>query len=89
MKTLTIEQQIILSLAYRETNISALARAIKMHRQTLHRKILNNTLKKEELVKIGKALGGRYLCCFYFPGGIIFGDKMPITTRRKFSNKGG
>jgi len=47
-----------------------------MKRQALHRKINTNNLTKEDLCKIGKALGGKYVSCFYFPGGIMFGDKI-------------
>jgi len=49
---------------------------MKMTPQNLHRKITRNTLKKEELYKIGKILGGKYISCFSFPGGVIIGDKV-------------
>ena len=81
MNNITIQEQIFLATAYRATNISAIADAIGIARQNLHRKINCNTLKKEELIKIAKALGGEYLSFFYFPGGIIIGDK--IKTKKK------
>jgi len=84
MKSMDIEQEIDLAVAYCGTNISAVARAIGMNRQVLHKKIERNTLKKEELCKIGKALGGKYVSCFYFPGGIMLGDK--IRNKRKKSS---
>ena len=71
---MSIEQQIFLAVAYRATNISALARAIGIPRQNLHRKINNNTLTKEELCQIAKALGGKYVSCFSFPDGVVIGD---------------
>jgi len=85
MKSINVEQELFLAVAYRGTNISALARAIGMKPQVLHKKISRNTLKKEDLCRIGKALGGRYMSCFYFPGGIMFGDK--IGKRKKGSIK--
>jgi len=84
MKSMSIQQEIFLAVAYCGTNVSAVARAIGMKRQTLHRKINTNNLTKEDLCKIGKALGGKYVSCFYFPGGIMFGDK--IENERKNSN---
>ena len=81
---MNVQQEIFLAVAYCGTNVSAVARAIGMNRQTLHRKINTNNLTKEELCKIGKALGGKSMSCFYFPGGIVLGDKI----RKKSSRKG-
>ena len=75
MSSMSIEQQIFFAVAYRATNISAIARAMGMTPQNLHRKISRNTLKKEELSEIGKILGGKYVSYFSFPGGVIIGDK--------------
>ena len=87
MKSMSVETEIYLALAYRGTNVSALARAIGMRRQTLHRKISGNTLKKEELCKIGKALGAKYLSCFMFPGGVVFGDTIKSGKKKKTKEK--
>jgi len=73
-KGISIEQQIFLAAAYRATNISAIARAMGTTRQNLHRKINRNTVTKEDLCKIGKILGGKYVSYFSFPDGIIIGD---------------
>ena len=81
MKSTSVQQQIFLATAYRATNISAIAEAIGISRQNLHRKINNNTLKKEELCKIAKVLGGKYVSYFSFPDGVIVGDR--IKTRKK------
>ena len=75
MTSMSIEQQIFFAVAYKGTNISAIARAMGLSPQNLHRKISKNTLKKEDLCKIGKILGGRYVSYFTFPGGVIVGDK--------------
>lgn len=83
MKRMSVEQELDLAVAYRATNISAVARAIGMNRQTLHRKINSNSLKKEELCKIGEALGGTYLSCFVFPGGVVLGDRMKSRKKKK------
>jgi len=76
MASMSVEQLIFLAVAYRATNISALARAMRMTPQNLHRKINRNTLKKEDLCKIGKVLGGEYVSYFSFPDGIVIGDKV-------------
>jgi hypothetical protein len=69
-----VEDQIALAIAYRKTNVSALARAMKMTRQNLYRKIVSNTLRKEDISKIGKILGAEYISYFYFDDGAIIGD---------------
>lgn len=73
MVNLSIQQQIFLAVAYCGTNISAIAREMGTSPQNLHRKINNNNLKKEELCKIGKILGGEYVSYFSFPGNVIIG----------------
>ena len=73
MTEISIEKQIYLAVAYRETNLAVIARKLKMTRQNLYSKIARNTLKKEELCKIGKILGGKYVSYFAFPGGVKIG----------------
>ena len=80
MKSLSIEDLIYMAIAYKATNVNAIATAIGMSRQNLHRKIASNTLRKEEICKIGKALGAKYVSYFSFPGGVTIGDK---TTAKK------
>ena len=75
MKSVSIEELIYMAIAYKATNVSAIAAEIGMSRQNLHRKIADNTLRKEEICKIGKALGGKYIHYFSFPGGVVIGDK--------------
>jgi len=75
MSTTSVQQQIFLAVAYRATNISAIAKALGIPRQNLHRKINHNNLTKEDLCKIAKALGGKYVSYFSFPDGVIIGDK--------------
>ena len=89
MANISNEQLIFLAVAYRATNISAIARAMKMTPQNLHRKISRNTLKKEELYKIGKILGGKYISYFSFPGGVIIGDKAMGKKRKAADTKAG
>jgi len=73
---MSIEQQIFIAVAHKATNISAIARKMGMTPQNLHRKISRNTLKKDELCKIAKILGGKYVTYFIFPDGIVVGDNM-------------
>ena len=83
MTSVSVEQQIFLAIAYRATNISAIARAMGIPRQNLHRKISRNTLTKEELCEIGKILGGKYVSYFSFPGGIVIGNEIKKKKSRK------
>ena len=75
MNQISVEQQIDLAIAYRATNLSVIARAMGITRQTLHRKLIRNTLKKEDLRKIAKILGAEYVSYFSFPGGIEIGKE--------------
>jgi hypothetical protein len=69
-----VDQQLYLAIAYKGTNVAAIARKMGMTRQNLQKKIDRNTLKKEELSKIGKILGGQYLSYFYFSKDVKIGD---------------
>ena len=70
---MSVGQQIFLAAAYRETNIASIARAMGLSPQNLHRKIHCNTLRKEDICKIGKILGGEYVSYFSFPGNVKIG----------------
>ena len=85
--SISIEEQVFLALAYKATNVSAIAREMGMSRRNLYRKISSNTLKKEELCKIGKILGGQYVSYFTFPGGVMIGDKTKSRGRKVGSGK--
>ena len=78
--SMKIVDQIYLALAYKGTNVSAVARKMKLHQQSLHRKINAGNLSKEELNRIAKILGGKYLSFFSFPGGIVIRDKLRTNT---------
>ena len=74
---MNVEDQIYLALAYKATNIGYLARKMGMTRQNLCKKINRNTLTKEDLAKIAKILGAKYISYFLFPNGVSFGDNLP------------
>ena len=76
MVSMNIEEQVFLAISYRGTNLAAIAREMGMSRQNLHLKIRRNTLKKEELCKIGKILGAKYVSYCSFPGGVVIGDRV-------------
>ena len=76
MTNISIEQEIFFAVAYRGTSISAIAREMGMTPQNLHRRISRNSLKKEDLCKIAKILGGKYVSYFSFPGGVTVGDNI-------------
>ena len=77
---MNIRQMLFMLVNFRNTNISDLAKKLGMSRQNLHTRMKRGTLTKDELSKIAKVLGCRYVSCFVLPGGIIIGDK--INTRR-------
>ena len=84
MSDVSVEELIGMAIAYKGTNVSAVARALGINRQNLHQKIAANNLKKEEICKIGKALGGKYISYFSFPGGITIGKKTEAKKKKKF-----
>ena len=86
MNTISIEQQIDLAIAYRATNLAIIAQAMGMTRQNLHKKLTRNTIKKEELSKIAKILGGEYVSYFSFPDGVKIG-KNPENGRKTRNRK--
>ena len=85
MAIISIEQQLYLAIAFKATNVSVIARAMGMARQNLHSKIIRNTLKKEELCKIAKILGGKYVSYFSFPDGVVISD----TIKKRKNRSGG
>jgi hypothetical protein len=77
-----VEQQVYLALAYRGTSLAAIARTLGMSKQNLQKKLIRNTLKKEELCKIAKILGGQYLSYFYFPKDTMIGDTKQMKSEK-------
>ena len=75
MKSISVEELIYMAVAYKATNVTAIAKTLGMSQQNLHRKIASNTLKREDICKIAKTLGGEYIHYFSFPGGVTIGDK--------------
>lgn len=68
---MTIEQQINMALAYRGMSQAELARKIGTTPSNLNRKVKRNTLTKEEMEKIARALGGSWRAEFVFNDGIV------------------
>ena len=68
---MTIEQKINMALAYRGMSQAELARKIGTTPSNLNRKVKRNTLTKEEMEKIAKALGGAWRAEFVFQNGTV------------------
>lgn len=71
MYFLTIAQKIGMALAYKGLSKAELARLIDTTPQNLSKKMLRNTLTKEDLEQIAEALGCSYRAEFVFPDGTI------------------
>ena len=66
---MTMEQKIRMALAYKNMNLSEVARAIGTTPQNFHQKIKRETFTMEELENIANALGATYISAFEFPDG--------------------
>lgn len=68
---MTIEQKINMALAYRGMSQAELARKIGTTPSNLNKKVKRDTLTKEEMEKIAKALGGSWRAEFVFDNGTV------------------
>lgn len=68
---MTIEQKINMAIAYKGMSQAELARKIGTTPSNLNRKVKRNTLTKEEMEKIAKALGGAWRAEFVFENGTV------------------
>ena len=68
---MTIEQKINMALAYKGMTKAELARQLGTTPQNLGKKIVRNTLTKEELEQIAEILGGTFRAEFVFPDGTV------------------
>lgn len=68
---MTIEQKINMALAYRGMSQAELARKIGTTPSNLNKKVKRDTLTKEEMEQIARALGGSWRAEFIFENGTI------------------
>ena len=68
---MTIEQKINMALAYKGISQAELARKIGTTPSNLNKKVKRDTLTKEEMEKIAKALGGSWRAEFVFNDGTV------------------
>lgn len=68
---MTIEQKINMALAYRGMSQAELARKIGTTPSNLNKKVKRDTLTKEEMEKIARALGGCWRAEFVFDETVI------------------
>ena len=68
---MTIEQKINMALAYKGMSQAELARKIGTTPSNLNKKVKRDTLTKEEMEKIAKALGGSWRAEFVFENGTV------------------
>lgn len=68
---MTIEQKINMAIAYKGMSQAELARKIGTTPSNLNRKVKRNTLTKEEMEKIARALGGSWRAEFVFENGTV------------------
>ena len=68
---MTIEQKINMALAYRGMSQTELARTIGTTPSNLNKKVKRDTLTKEEMEQIARALGGSWRAEFVFENGTV------------------
>lgn len=68
---MTIKQKINMALAYRGMSQAELARKIGTTPSNLNKKVKRDTLTKEEMEKIARALGGSWRAEFVFENGTV------------------
>lgn len=68
---MTIEQKLSMALSYKGMSQAELARRIGTTPSNLNQKVKRNTLTKEELEQIAKALGGTWRAEFVFEDGTV------------------
>ena len=68
---MTIEKKINMALAYRGMSQAELARKIGTTPSNLNKKVKRDTLTKEEMEKIARALGGSWRAEFVFENGTV------------------
>ena len=68
---MTIEQKINMALAYRGMSQAELARKIGTTPSNLNKKVKRDTLTREEMEKIARALGGSWRAEFVFNDGTV------------------
>ena len=68
---MTTAQKINMALAYKGISQAELARRIGTTPSNLNRKVKRNTLTKEEMEKIARALGGSWRAEFVFENGTV------------------
>lgn len=65
----TTEQMIKMALSYKNMSQAELARVLGTTPSNFNQKVKRNTLTREDLEKIAKALGAEFICKFQFPDG--------------------
>ena len=68
---MTIEQKINMALAYKGMSQAELARKIGTTPSNFNKKVKRDTLTKEEMEKIARALGGSWRAEFVFENGTV------------------
>lgn len=68
---MTMEQKLVMAVAYKRTSQAAVAREIGMTPSNFNQKLKRETFTMDELEKIAEVLGGIYVSRFEFPDGTI------------------
>lgn len=69
---MTNAQRIKLAITYANITESELARRIGSSPQSLNQRLKTDKFSYEDLIKIGNALGAKYISAFQFPDGTSF-----------------
>lgn len=69
MINITIQEQIKMACIHAGITQSEIAQKVGMSPQSFYNRLKTGKFTKEELTKIGNALGADYISCFKFPDG--------------------
>ena len=66
---ITIQEQIKMACIHANITQTEIAQKVGMSPQSFYNRLKTGKFTKEELIKIGMALGAEYISCFRFPDG--------------------
>lgn len=69
---MTIQEQVKMAAVYSNITLTEIAKKVGMSPQSFSNRMKTGKFTRQELEKIGSALGAEYISCFRFPDGMEF-----------------